>query len=880
MKTGPYSAQGMQQAFSSRAKMTPAAFHNNKVVECDTLLLLKPLNFSSLKVFVDNYNQQFKDLFPNLYSNNEQKNALFKKISEHCFKYYTEKLRVFSADNNNTLVELVPILEQFLFDFPEGEKSLIHYQNNKVFETFSQQLQTALSTKLGESGRFQNTKSTPSMPPLCVEALLLQSLAKLPLATSLPSIVLNDYGKIIAEFARRATNYLNGGSFIKSAATVTMTASALSRFDIEAFAVVVSDNHPYMPKICKRNVIIEDFINACIRNIQPKTTPMALIRIMHDVSLLSPATDRKTYLTSDIAKKHLDRIAVELKLDPKPNAQDRALASQLFILKNIYSDVFPQTLANEIATYLNAFQQQAHGSAFERIIGKEITLAATQLAETYPGLINPTLFDFENPISDELGMESDVTYLDGDLKVCVQIDGDKYHRHLGSNSETQRTKLRDFCFQSQGWKIAKFSDSAHGGSHATQQLLESIVIPTFEIKTQKNIAAILQADKEIKTLALDGKLGQIRATILERFSSFDAKGANDLATMGAQLKNAEAKLVFLTTENVRLQDLLTSAGLSSEVKIKKEEMLSAKELVSTLQTEYNELESGLKNAISIAHKAKENHEKYDHTTNKDSNITRQSLKNDRLEAEDARDKLRTALQGVVSKQKDANSKAEALERDYGKLQKAQEDLSSSMEKSCIALSEAKNKVESMLAALSAPIVGTDLLDAYAAFKKEMANPKSTQPKFNINATPYTPSKAAASFLPVAQQAPIATTTSQQNYAPAGYPTPHHGMAPMGANPYGYTYHYAPMPTYAIAGPQYYPGTYYAPRSYYAPAPYYAYKPTTCSAEHLEQSQEDQLDQPRPLIFRDMKDSAKPFMEAAEKKCEKNANNTPKVTVGC
>ncbi|HRE33213.1 MAG TPA: hypothetical protein PLD88_14645, partial [Candidatus Berkiella sp.] len=339
---------------------------------------------------------------------------------------------------------------------------------------------------------------------------LLQNLAKLPIAIATKPIpptvttskkkvkqkfsavmtekygeTLNSYGKSIADLIDNTTRFINNHPKTSPTA-ITMMAAALSSFDIDAFKTNLT-------RTITQNQVIQNFIDACLAK-KKNLNDADIIRLMHAIILLSPADadNRMKYLSNDVAAQWLQSID-QLKLLP----HDRSLANQLFFIKNVYSDVFPASLEKEIAPFVASFQAQSHGSYFESVIHDEIFEAVKKLKVQYPGLIDPTHLDFNNPINAEMGLESDVAYLDDELKVCMQIDGDKYHRYLGSGRETQRTQLRDYCFKTQNWNIAKFSDSKHGVSEVTEQLLENIVIPTYEMKTRQNIQKISQASANL-----------------------------------------------------------------------------------------------------------------------------------------------------------------------------------------------------------------------------------------------------------------------------------------------------------------------------------------------------------------------------------------------
>ncbi len=744
MNKGPRSKKSIKKPAVTIKKpaITVASFHEAKTAELRDLFQSKVIGPRDLKAFVDNYAQEFEQTFPREYPNTAQRIFLFQNASERFLQLHKEKLRNYENNGKKSLVDLVPLLDEFISNFPEGEKAFIYYQDNAIFKEFSESLQSALESKIGDGDRFNLTAGKPGVPSRCVEALLLQSLSKLPLAISTPVQPrkpndntpprTNALGKSIAKLIRRSTNYFNNGN-IKGATTVTMTANALSYFDIDAFSKYESEAHPVLHLLpTKQNADIDNFIRACLDSIQPTTSSESLIRFMHTVCLLSPQENRTKHLNSAAAQGYLKTIATDINLD---RIMTRSFASQLFILKNIYSDVFPPLLADKIAPYIEEFRAQAHDSRFERDVGRDIIAAANELAVTYPGLINPQYLDFDNPISTELGMESDIAYVDGDLKVCIQIDGDKYHRHLGSKVETQRTKLRDFCFQNQGWELIKFSDSAKSQALVLEQLLQKIVIPTFELKTKNTIKKMTTVISELQMLATEAPLQSKKAKLIEELT-LAVKQAKELIPTGAQLKQANTDVEVYSAKNLALANELELQ--TAKVTEHHANVFAASEEYALLVAEMDILEKQIADRREKYDIASAALKKYDPQKNTDKTITRRGLETAARDAKNDVDELQTSYYSLEDKHKAARAIKAKYEAIYGTAQELLSQLKQTFAQNAQRVAEAQDKIQHIQKALLSPIVGSDLLEAYALFQREVAGSKVTKSKMSADADMFVP----------------------------------------------------------------------------------------------------------------------------------------------
>jgi hypothetical protein len=384
---------------------------------------------------------------------------------------------------NKSIIDLALIVDEFVRQFPEGSNALIHCQGNKVFNLFQNKLLKFLDIFLNaDIGYFHRFASTDRRGQ-CVEAVLLQHLAKLPMPlnstsslTPMSAFYKKSFAQHIQELINRTTNYIASSKNFQEN-TITTTLSALTHFDISSLKL--SD----LVKVSHEKIL--NSLDLC--------KPASIIRAIHSMILLSHENVKfKTYLSDDQVKKLLSAVT-NIVLE-RNNSSHQSLANQLYQIRNIYPD-FPRKLSDSIEPFLAGFQEQAHGSGFEAKACKAVRDAINNLKRKYPGLIDAKYFDPKNPINAALGLESDFTYVQGDLRVCMQVDGDKYHLYPGTKMKTQRTKLRDYAFKE--WKIIVFTGSLPQGSYfdaakklteeASNQLLTNVVIPTFDMTTRENI---------------------------------------------------------------------------------------------------------------------------------------------------------------------------------------------------------------------------------------------------------------------------------------------------------------------------------------------------------------------------------------------------------
>ncbi len=436
--------------------------------------------------FASGFTQNFPGGNASLQHSYEAK-ALLKSVAAKYICSFATQLSKVKNSPSTTLALLNATLIDFIKNFPGGEKSIIHCQDTPEYGAFAKLVVEALCIKAGlDSDRFTLDRGQ------CVEANTLQLIGKLciPLKTSykprfgnavsLKEITQNLIEKGTAFFIRKLDPRL--------ANHLSYTLTGLTHIDINQFRTRERDSG-FIPTFTEYNRPIDGIVNASLKAILSNPTSWsadALIRIMHSVILLSRSEDKfLTYLKASEADVLLQVIENQLKTNPLSN---RSLAQQLFQIRNIYPEVFPENLSQTIEPFIEQFSESAHGSDFEVEIHRTLVSTAEMLAQNYP--IDPTRFDPHNPICESLGLESDITYQTPAVKACIQVDGDRYHKYVGTQTTTQRTLLRDHCFKNDGWQLITFTNNQKDAKVAETFLIEKIIIPSYEANTREDIHVI------------------------------------------------------------------------------------------------------------------------------------------------------------------------------------------------------------------------------------------------------------------------------------------------------------------------------------------------------------------------------------------------------
>lgn len=466
-----------------------------------------------------------------------------------------DELKHLIHNHQKNLEDLSNLLENVIKKFSDQEADIVHYQDTPEFAEFSKAAVDAISAKYNAKTNlptlFHRTKGKNNQ---CVEASILQSIAQLRVPmTATTSVHHTTFQKSMTDFVKillgRATDYFYNPRYSLQHHHLTLTLAALCSIDINQFnnAPQSSSTNP-----------IDEFVTLTCGDMLGKLNSWpvnALIRALHSIIILSPAESGfKNYLSDEDAKEILEVIAG--KLDTL-NETDIHLAQQLFQIRNIYSAVFPVSLSEKIDPFLSAFNNKSSSkSNFERRVFTTLKHATRELARDYPGLIHERFFNPNNPISAALGLESDITYENPFIKTCIQVDGNKYHTYNGSKNTTQKTLLRDFCFQRDGWETIVFTDTQNNVETAKQRLMSAVIIPTYQNITQYHLD---QVNHFIATSGIQEKLIQTRIENIDKINAFE----NKLFALSKEINNPTLDEFKAFYRN--LQRALKSLEISKEL---------------------------------------------------------------------------------------------------------------------------------------------------------------------------------------------------------------------------------------------------------------------------------------------------------------------------
>ncbi len=630
-----------------RPRLQEKQHHERKKVEVAKLIENKATTPAKLSSFVKDYDV---GLTVSLKQFN-QKQAIVALATEHYLKLYTAQIQDCRNNSKKTLQDLSDLLENILNEFPEGDKSLIHCQDSKVYALFCKEIVNALDVKTNLNDDRYTKYNGGKHAGQCVEALLIQHVAK----CRIPMNIVSDYDRrsskplsaILETFLYRTQRFMQSSNSINHA---VFTLAALTNIDINTFTKKVRENS-LIVSYKLENACVDPLVAQVVQKMSSSWNEDALIRAVHAIILLSRVDDKfKTYLSDAKAAEILNWIATKLKTLPLNDVKSQHLAQALFQIRNVYTDVFPASLSALIEPHLVTFAENSHGSDFERRVFTTLQSTAKELAREYPTLIDPRHFSANNPICDTLGLESDITYENGAIKTCIQVDGDKYHNYNGTKTPTQRTLLRDHCFKNGHWKLIKFTDSESSAKNAKALLLSEIIIPTFEAKLSSilafatspmldsnGVAQCLESSQVKEASSLTSSLQGLKALLesarakgidispfqidVEALNSFEAqlnKGlvnarsfTKTLEELKAQFSRLDLNKVktladisrnFLKTDK-KIMELSTNIkkneGLVHQIKMKLESHLSERQ---DLQSQLKEIEEKLAPATSEINK--------------------------------------------------------------------------------------------------------------------------------------------------------------------------------------------------------------------------------------------------------------------------------------
>lgn len=447
-------------------------------------------------------------------------------------------------ERSNSLSELYDCLDEITQEITQTKKETgfdRHDPQNVQYNDLTQQIIDALFCKDWFSSdpkqQGYEQKGRYNLHPqhrFCIQVRLLQLLSqwKIPLDKEISADIRQrkgcgskriTYRDILETLLDETEKYFNFKfKQYTDVSEVTHTLSALSRLEYQPLKIDT------LLSCIDQHMTVECLSKMC---------PSHSIRYLHSMILLgNPENGFRNRLSQEKATALLNYISATLTNEPLQthNTTDRMLAQQLIQIRNVYSDIFPAELSGQISPFIALANSNTHGSRFEREIQQKMQPIIAALQKEYPGMINPHNFYYTNPISNTLGIESDMTYENPThgIKVCIQIDGEKYHTHPSSKRQTQRTLLRDFCFQKENWDIIVFSDDKKDARIIEKELRNKIIIRMYDSLLEKNKAALstlepyyLEIGQQKEQCITDRAALQ---NALDTIATIHSKEANDL----------------------------------------------------------------------------------------------------------------------------------------------------------------------------------------------------------------------------------------------------------------------------------------------------------------------------------------------------------------
>lgn len=422
----------------------------------------------------------------------EESKRLKQEVVAKYLALANQQIDTLYSDDRSTAEDVYLFLDQFIKDFPQGSQEIIHFRETDEYKILKQSL-------IGLLHRFYNSTDdrwkefkTPRLKGLCVEAMILQNLAKMQISMREAKPVIQGlrtikYSDIIEELATKAAKYLTKKP---KAELLSKTLAGLTELEIMAFARNESDR--FRIQTFYKNSVVDplatqgvNYLNVVLSSNRDSFDVDKLIRIIHSLILVAPSKNWHHYLKKEMAKQVLEHIAnASFSLNIKETSHAH-LARQLYVIRSVYPDVFPSALTDKIKPFIEVFDSETHGSAFENQVFAQLSQAIKGFSKKYPGILDVGLLSNTNPISMSLGLESDLTYVDGtNVKISIQVDGDKYHLYPGSRVITQKTLLRDHCFAFDDWCQIKVTDRTKDFSGL---VFEQIILPAFEGKLRERL---------------------------------------------------------------------------------------------------------------------------------------------------------------------------------------------------------------------------------------------------------------------------------------------------------------------------------------------------------------------------------------------------------
>lgn len=195
----------------------------------------------------------------------------------------------------------------------------------------------------------------------------------------------------------------------------------------------------------------------------------------------------------------------------------------------------PASLVEGIQNTLNQQSLNTKGSFFEKKVFSQIKNAESTLRADYGHIYDVAYFNYQNPLVDGLGLEADIMYQSPNVSVCFQVDGDKYHKYVGSNEKTLRTIARDLVFKENKIPVCVYSDTDNGIQKAKIDFITYIIVPEYEAKVVGIKNALTSLEVESPYASIDHRLLENARTFISASDANIYSYANRFNTLKSKL---------------------------------------------------------------------------------------------------------------------------------------------------------------------------------------------------------------------------------------------------------------------------------------------------------------------------------------------------------
>jgi len=304
----------------------------------------------------------------------------------------------------------------------------------------------------------------------------------------------HDFSELMELICKRVHNFFSNRRLIISPKSYTQVLTDLASIDLEA--------SPELKR--NRDDLLKAIFDRALHDQRTHTWPT-----YHNISLLWANAIHSlkdggysSYFSWPTVKSIL--VDIESEILSGHFDLDKITARQLFQVYAANYDSraeFPAGLLEEMQKFLPSFEEETHGSGFEKKIEDEFKHVLAKLKDQYPAINWNACIRYDNPIT-EFGMEADILFLHPQTgaTVAIQVDGIKFHSFPFYDKTqakiNQKTKFRDFCFGNTGYPHFEISDAEGCYADKIARELRNLVVFPIYYKTQEKHLQRLEESKD------------------------------------------------------------------------------------------------------------------------------------------------------------------------------------------------------------------------------------------------------------------------------------------------------------------------------------------------------------------------------------------------